>query len=723
MIPGMTPAPRRLAITLPLVGAALLAALAAPAPADRPLRERVVVRRDTFGVPHVLGEDEEAAAFGLGFAMAEDHAAEMGRRYLAARGESARHFGEEGIENDFAVRRVDNRERARRAVTELGRGFRRWLAGFTAGYNQYVATRRADLPAWVPTVDPSDVLAHTRAGSIGSALRPPRELLAKYPPPAPEVPAAGGDPQAGEAGSNAFALAGSRTTTGHPILLGNPHLRWSQLYWEAHVTVPGRLDFYGSTLVGLPMLRAGFNDRLGYVQTNNDPDLEDIVALFLDPARPGHYLFDGRSFPLRSRRLTVEARSDDDSVRPVSREFEETHLGPVVHRTADRVFAVRSAALEGWRHFEGFYELAHARSLREYMRVMRRGLFVTSNFTYADAEGHVSYLWNAGLPRRRQPGDYSLDVPGESRFLWKGVHPVSELPQLLDPPYGYVQNANNPPWFTSLRDPIDPARFPSYFERGPLGLRPQVVLEALDGDRRFSPEDVRELKFTTRLLLAERVLPDLLAAARRVETPTPDLASGIEVLSSWDRRVAATSVGAVLFREFWEQLSAGKAQPFARDWDAAHPASTPSGLADPDAAVSVLEAAVRRARERFGSERAAWGEVHRYRLGDLDLPGDGAPGRLGAYRVMSFDEAPDGRLVAGRVASDKPLAGNGDAWVLLVHFSRPVSARSVLAYGQTTDPSSPHSRDQIALFARHELRPAWYRPEEIRAHLEREYRP
>ena len=189
------------------------------------------------------------------------------------------------------------------------------------------------------------------------------------------------------------------------------------------------------------------------------------------------------------------------------------------------------------------------------------------------------------------------------------------------------------------------------------------------------------------------------------------------------RRVSSTSVGAVLFREFWQRLAETTKQPFAREWDAARPASTPSGLADPDAAVAVLEAAVRRTRERFGSERVAWGDVHRFRLGELDLPGDGAPGRLGVYRVMSFDEAKDGRLVAGRLDAEQPLAGNGDAWILLVHFSRPVQAQSVLAYGQTTEASSPHSRDQLALFARHELRPVWYRAEEIETHLERQYRP
>ena len=103
-------------------------------------------------------------------------------------------------------------------------------------------------------------------------------------------------------GSNAFALSGRKTTSGAPILLANPHLQWRQLYWEAHITVPGRVDFYGSTLVGFPWLRAGFNDRLGYVQTNNDPDTDDIFALPLDPARPDHYRFEGKPRPLDPHR-------------------------------------------------------------------------------------------------------------------------------------------------------------------------------------------------------------------------------------------------------------------------------------------------------------------------------------------------------------------------------------------------------------------------------------
>jgi acyl-homoserine-lactone acylase len=90
---------------------------------------------------------------------------------------------------------------------------------------------------------------------------------------------------------------------------------------------------------------------------------------------------------------------------------------------------------------------------------------------------------------------------------------------------------------------------------------------------------------------------------------------------------------------------------------------------------------------------------------------------------MRFREMPDGKLVAGWTSDDEPLQGFGDAWVIAVEFSRPIKAYSVLAYGQTTSSASKHSRDQIALFANHEYKRVWFSEAEIKANLEREYRP
>jgi acyl-homoserine-lactone acylase len=138
----------------------------------------------------------------------------------------------------------------------------------------------------------------------------------------------------------------------------------------------------------------------------------------------------------------------------------------------------------------------------------------------------------------------------------------------------------------------------------------------------------------------------------------------------------------------------------------------------------LLGDAVQRLRDSFGNERAAWGEVNRFRIGDVDLAGEGASGTYGCFRVMRFDAVPGTtHRVAGHLESRDRLAGFGDAWVLLVDFSEPINAWSILAYGQTTDLQSIHSRDQIRLFATRSLRPARYDENDVAAHTIRTYRP
>jgi acyl-homoserine-lactone acylase len=195
------------------------------------------------------------------------------------------------------------------------------------------------------------------------------------------------------------------------------------------------------------------------------------------------------------------------------------------------------------------------------------------------------------------------------------------------------------------------------------------------------------------------------------------------LLEAWDNRAARESRGAVVFYQFWDTYSVKVDQPFAQPWDERRPMDTPAGLAEPATAVRHLEDAVGWVRAKYGREDVAWGDVFRFRMGTLDLPADGGPGSLGLYRVMGFREQPDGRWIAGRSDDATDLAGSGDAWVLLVHFTKPVQAFSVLAYGQTTDPASRHSADQIRLFANQQLRPVRFSAADVGAHTEREYRP
>jgi acyl-homoserine-lactone acylase len=274
--------------------------------------------------------------------------------------------------------------------------------------------------------------------------------------------------------------------------------------------------------------------------------------------------------------------------------------------------------------------------------------------------------------------------------------------------------------------------YPSSFERGPLALRPQLALDLLESKERFSVEDVIDVKYSTRMLLAERVKRDVIAAVREDPEAPEEARAGADALEAWDDRVSAGSRGAVLFTRFWDLYSDAVRPPFATAWQESDPDRTPSGIADRAAAVTHLAAAVRAVREQYGSERVAWGEVNRFRAGTLDLPGDGATGSYGTFRVMTFaappSSSPDATdrarvRVAGHIPGRESPIGFGDAWVLLVDFSRPGQAWSVLAYGQTTNPQSPHRGDQLQIFADHKLRRAWYSEADIKANLSREYRP
>jgi acyl-homoserine-lactone acylase len=336
------------------------------------------------------------------------------------------------------------------------------------------------------------------------------------------------------------------------------------------------------------------------------------------------------------------------------------------------------------------------------------------------------YVWNGTVPKRLDDGmDYSAEVPGDtSKYVWKELHRFEELPQLVNPAGGYVQNCNDPPWWTTLRAPLDPRKYPSYTEPGHrLLLRSQMSLEMLEGQQKFSLEDVKRLKYQTRVLVADRVKPDLIKAIRAVENPSTDLKRGLAIIEAWDNTVSRDSRGSVLLKRFWDSYAQENKTPYQIAWDVNNPAKTPRGLSDVKLAVKLFEAAVKWTRNTYGSEDVAWGDVHRLRLGDTDLPVSGESGSYGIFRVMQYATAPDGKLVVGTVEKGKPMQGGGDGWIFAVEFSKPPVAYSVLAYGETSNTASKHSTDQAVLFANQQYKKALFSEAEIKANLERSYHP
>jgi acyl-homoserine-lactone acylase len=680
---------------------------------------QVEVIRTSYGVPHIYADNFRALGYALGYLQLEDYGDRVPLILLGARGELARYRGFGAVDADFV-----NRPYYLRAVETyslIDRDTRDVYEGFAAGANRYITLHPGEFPAWMrPEFTGTDVAAaYVYRPSQATIRRWLRRLTdaGRAPPADPE------EPDRLEAGSSAWALAPDRTTSGAAILLRNPHLSWNAGYWEAHLVIPGRLDFYGDFRIGGPIgIVGGFNQHLGFATTNNDANTEEVYALTLDPLRADHYLLDDASIPIGRDPITV-SYADGAGQGRVTRERLTTRIGPVLHRDRERVYVLRAAEDGAYRGGDQFLRLMQATSLDQWKAAMRLRAHPGSSFIYADADGNILYLWNAAIPVRPHPAGGEAAVPAaRTADVWTDLHDLDALPQLLNPRGGYVRNENDAPWLTNLRQPLMPAEFPAYFESGgSLSLRSQHAALLIDHDARLSLEDIVRLKHSDRMLLADRVKHDLITAVRAAlrdgtleEDPDRAVANAAMLLEDWNNTAAADSRGAVLFAEWWRLYTEVVGdESFAEPWRADAPLSTPRGLASPALAVARFADAVRETAARFGSSEVAWGEVHRVRRGNVDQPASGCPGALGCFRVLTFTAAADGRRAAS----------GGDGWVLAVEFTRPPRAYSILAYGQSVKTDSPHHDDQAALFARGRMKPVVYTRAQVEANAVRRYRP
>jgi acyl-homoserine-lactone acylase len=657
------------------------------------------IRRDRFGVPHIWAQTEEAAAFAHGYATAEDHLPELARLFLRARGEQASQFGPALLQEDIRVHQLGIWETARDHFQDLPPFMQSILNGYADGYNYYLNIHRSGLPNWVKPVTGVDVLAHCRAVLLlDFSLN--LELLNE----AEKQPIAQ---------STMWAIGHSHSKSGHGILLANPHLSWQGriLFHEVQLTVPGVLNISGATLIGFPVITIGFNDNLGWAHTVNSHHTDNLYLLNLKPGVDDSYLYDGKWLPLRSRTFEIAVKTDH-GVETQKQTVWLSHYGPLVRIDGDHAYAFKSPNLDLVNFLTEYDEMAKARTLQEFQAALNMQQLPMFNVAYADRAGNIFYLDNGRFPVLPPGFDWTKPVSGTtSKTEWFSIYPIPALPQILNPPAGYIQNCNDAPWYANLEKQIDKSRFPPYLggEDG-IGWRGQMSLKLLDSPAPLTLEAVKHDKYDDHLLLADRLKDDLIASLQSHLNESPILAQARSILTAWDNRAAPDSRGAELFMRWWMQYRRAAKSVFHVPWSAAQPLTTPSGLGDPSAAAKVFARVSTEMKDELGSLNVPWGAIHRLRRGNMDLPLGGANSTL---QNVTYTTTPDGKLIAD----------GGDTYVLAVEFTEPPQAYSVLTYSESSDSTSRHYNDQSHLYVDKTFKPVWFSEKDIAANLERSYHP
>jgi acyl-homoserine-lactone acylase len=438
----------------------------------------------------------------------------------------------------------------------------------------------------------------------------------------------------------------------------------------------------------------------------------DAVDLYRITTAGDGYLFDGKTLPFERSRHELKVRQEDGSFRTESLEITSTIHGPVIKKQDGAPIAMRVAALDRPFLLEEYWQMATAHNFQQFEKAVSRLEVPCFNILYADRDGHIEYLLNGTIPRRKK-GDLKFwagVVPGDtSETFWDSYLSYAELPKSIDPASGYVQNTNDPPWNTSWPDTLDPDKYPPYVAPRTISFRAERSLRMLYEDPKITYDNFIAYKHSTRAELADRILPDLLAAAAKFGTPLAKEAAG--VLAKWDRQAEADSRGAVLFYQWAMQFmtpSLGSQAGFAVPYEIAAPLTTPRGLIDPEKAALQLDTAAKETARLYGALDVPWGDVMRFQYAGLDLPGNGGFGNLGIFRVITYGDA------HGKTRSQT----HGETWISAVEFSTPLKAKVLMTYGNSSQPGSPHQKDQLPLLAKKQLRTAWLTRADVEANAE-----
>jgi len=687
-----------------------------------PLSKQVSIYRDNYGVPHIVGETDAATFFGYGYAQAEDHLEDMMLQYRDAQGRRTEIQGINALGDgylqfipyeyrwggDYMQRLLRTKKCVIERRNEIDPETYRILDGFARGVNEYITEHRNTIAAWITPISAEDVEAlersqYMRFYSIHDALNKLTGKTYEFP----------------SLGSNQWAISPQRSAEGHIFHVEHTHMPWANRFqnYEAHLITPGELDAAGISWFGSPLFLMGWNDRITWSATWNEPNISDVYEERLNPKNAHEYLYEGKWLPIRVEYEEFRIKGEK-GLETVTLPCYYTRHGPVVKYDPEthHAYSVRLPNLEGVNYATGLYGVMKSHTLAEFKAVLARQLIPRWNFLYTDT-ANIYWVHNGNVARRDPSFDWSKPVPGWIKQTeWGNYLSYDLYPQKLNPPSGFFQNCNNPPWVCTRNSglkPLDPA--PYYLHSRPssdageeaLNSRGERLFQVLGSNRKLSLEDMFALALDTHIMASDVIVP-LLANCSKTETLSSGARKAIETIGKWDGSSRKDSIAytyihfwAIRYREMFSEQAFSRFTSYERrklvDIHSAQ---------EQKQAIAALEKAIAEMKSSYGTAEIPWGKINVVvRNGIYPLGGESI------FNVLHPDE--------GVEQDDKTIHCN-DGWghLMIVTETTPKKIWTLLPYGESQNPSSPHYGDQARLHSNQQPKQFWFSANDVLSHTE-----
>ena len=664
----------------------------------------VEIMRDSYGVPHIFGTTDADAAFGFAYAHAEDDFSTIQQTIAFGRGQTAQFEGRAAAPADFMFDLFAVEDTVRRVMPSIPDDVRAVSRAYAHGLNLYAANNPAEvLPGLFPVTE-ADVHAGFVFGTpffyrLDGYLT---ELFEAEDAPdvSPWNQTAARDLSV--RGSNGFAVAPSRSESGHTFLVVNSHqpMEGRYAWYEAHTVSEDGLNLAGATFPGVPILTQGVTPDLGWTHTVNRPDLVDIYKLEVEGDR---YKLDGewRDFDIGEAELRIKLFGPFSL--PITRRTLRSAHGPVIEAPTGH-YAVRFAGMGEHGALEQWFRMGKARNMSEWRQALERNGVLSFNIVYADREGNIGHVYNARMPNRIEGPDWSEVLPGDkSELIWEGYRDPAELPQIWNPECGWVFSANATPFrVTDAACDLSRSDFsPTFGIEDRITNRSRRAVALFENDESITREELLRYRSDTRYDPQSRVMQMVVDIVSADASGDAELLAAQDLLRAWDGSADAESRAAAL-----AIITATRTYGYEMD----EPAQSDTALLDN------VRQTLADLRGEFGRIDPKWGEVMRIKRGDVNAALGGGPDVLRAIYADRDGVAKDGFMNAFA----------GDTHIMVAEWDAAGELRldSILQYGSaTTRPDSPHYNDQVELFARGGYKRMPMTESEVRSVATEVYRP
>lgn len=686
---------------------------------------QVEIIRDNFGVPHIYGKTDADAVFGMLYAQCEDDFPRVERNYYWAIGRLAEVEGEQALYSDLRARLYMTIDEAKAHYENAPDWLKDLCQAYADGINYYLHTHPEVTPKVITRFEPWMPMFFFE-GSIGGDIESvsTRGISSFY--------GQNGQVAMSELtekqdlfeeprGSNGFAIAGEHTASGNAMLLINPH---TSFYFrgESQVVSEEGLNAYGATTWGQFFIYQGFNEKNGWMHTSTRVDFKDDFLETVEE-RDGmlQYKYGDEWRDLWTSEVTLKYK-DGDEMKERTFPMYRTHHGPITGKIGDQWVAT---ALN-WEPVDALiqsFTRTKTNNHEEFWEMMRIRRNSSNNTVYADANGNIAYYHGDFIPKRDPQFDYSRPVDGSNpQTDWQGMHELEDIITIVNPANGWIQNCNSTPFTAAAEFSPKQEDYPFYMAPDEENFRGVHAVRVLSRANDLTLDGLIDLAYDPYIPAFERTIPGLISALDKNPAKKRQLKEAYDILKAWDFATGKASI-AMTIAQFYGNAYYRSGQMPRQGNGMERFEFLGNGLADAKK-IEILETALKNIEDDFGTWKLPWGEYNRFQRlsGDIDLKYDDdqpsiavgmASGRWGA--LASFG--------ANAHDTKKIYGSSGNSFIAVVEFGEKVKAKSMLAGGQSGDPSSPHFYDQAQRYADVEFKDVAFYKEDVLAKAEETYHP